>query len=334
MEGGNWRAERGRRGADAEVTMLAYLKEYLGDFTRGLERFCGRYYGIYPGRVIDNRDPDGRYRIRTTCPAINMPKAEDVPAGFWARPCMDGMGDDEDGQITGTFFPPEEGSIVWLSFEWGNPSLPIYIGGLVTTRQVSDTFASDDMENKGPTKRGFRTKAGHFIRFNDDPDKLEITIARGDGAGEPTSQFISMTTEGHTLITNSNGSSLYMNAEDNETTLQTLDADGNVKSMLLLGDDKITLTTESGGTLGIDGKDIVLTGDNVVADANKQFAANAGTVMLGTGASEPVIRGNKFSLGWGLIHQHTTATPGAPTTPGPTPPVLLYNELSEKVFIA
>jgi len=143
-----------------------------------------------------------------------------------------------------------------------------------------------------------------------------------------------MTKEGHTIITNGNGSSLYMNAEDNETSLQTLDSNGNVLSMIFLGDDKVTISTKSGGAIGIDGKDIVLTGDNVVADANKQFSANAGTVMLGKGASEPVIRGNKFALGWGLIHQHTTTMPGSPTTPGGTPPVLLYKELSEKVFIA
>lgn len=316
------------------MNILAYLKDYLGDVNRGLERFCGRYYAIYPGKVIDNRDPENRYRIRATCPAINMSKPTDVPAGFWMRPSMSGMGDGEDGKISGVFMPPEEGAVVWVAFEYGDPRCPIYIGGLITTRQASDTFESDDMENKGPTKKGFRTKAGHFIRFDDDPDKLEITIARGDGDGDPTSQFISLTREGHTLITNSNGSSLYMNSEDNETTLQTVDEDGKVKSMLFLGDDKITLMTESGGTLGIDGKDIVLTGDNVVVDCNKQFAANAGTVMLGKGASEPVIRGNKFAIGWGLIHQHTSATPGAPTTPGATPPVMLYKELSESVFVS
>jgi len=313
---------------------IEWLRDYLADVTHGLERFCGRYYGSYLGRVIDIADPDNRGRIRATCPAINMPKAEDVPGGYWILPCMPGLGEDSDGKMTGIFYPPEEGSLVWIQFEFGDPRKPLYIGGFLTTRNTSDTFFSDDSEKKGPSKRGIRTKAGHFLRFNDDPDKLEITIARGDGEGEPTSQFISMTTEGHTLITNSNGSSLYMNAEDNETTLQTLDSNGNVLSMLFLGDDKITLTTKSGGAIGIDGKDIVLTGDNVVADANKQFSANAGTVMLGKGASEPAIRGNKFAIGWGIMHQHTSTAPGSPTTPGATPPVMLYRELSENVFIS
>ncbi|MDD5510927.1 MAG: phage baseplate assembly protein V [Dehalococcoidales bacterium] len=316
------------------ISPLEWLKNYLGDVTRGLERFCNRFYGTYPARVIDNKDPEGRYRIRATCPAINMPNPEDVPGGFWMRPSMNGMGDTPDGQITGVFHPPEEGSIIWVVFEWGDPQLPIYIGGTITTRQKSETFQSDDMENKGPTKRGIRTRAGHYLVFNDDPDKLEVAIVRGDGEGEPTPQFISFTKEGHTQITNKNGSTLYMNAEDDETTLQTVDKDGKVGSMLFLGVDKVTLMTKSGGAIAINGKDIVLTGDNVVTDCNKQFSASAGVVFLGKGASEPAIKGNAFALGWGLTHQHTTSAPGAPTTPGTTPPVMMYKELSSKVFIS
>lgn len=313
------------------MTAIEWLRDYLGDVMRGLERFCNRYYGTYPARVIDNRDPEGRYRVRATCPAINMPKPEDVPVRFWMRPCHGG---DSDGQITGMFMPPDVGSLIYVMFEWGDPRLPIYIGGIVTQKQESDTFASDDMENKGPTKRGFRTKAGHFIRFNDDPDKLEISIVRGDGSGETTPQFITLTHEGHTLITNKNGSSLYMNAEDNETTLQTVDERGNVGSLLFLGADKFTIMTQSGAAISANGRDITITGDNLVANVARQFSADAGTVMLGKGASEPVIRGNKFALGWGIIHQHTSTTPGSPTTPGATPPPILYKELSEKVFIA
>lgn len=314
--------------------VINWLRDYFSDNTRGIERFCDRFYGLYQARVIDNRDPQGRGRVRAVCPAINQPNSEDVPGNFWMMPCMNGLGTTTDNQITGVFHPPEEETNIWVAFEYGDPKFPVYMGGFVTTKQTADTFNSDDIENKGPHKTGIRTKSGHFIRFNDDPDNLDITIARGDGEGEPTPQFISLTNEGNTLITNSRGSYLYMNSEDNETTLQTLDSDGNVLSMLFLGDDKITMMTKSGGTIGIDGKDIVISGDNVVADANKQFSANAGTVMLGSGASEPVIRGNKFAIGWGLIHQHTSGPPGSPTTPGPTPPVLIYKELSEKVYIS
>jgi len=127
---------------------------------------------------------------------------------------------------------------------------------------------------------------------------------------------------------------VYLNGEDNETTVQSLDSNGNVLSMLFLGDDKVTLTTKSGGTLGIDGKDIVLTGDNVIADANKQFSANAGAVKLGKGASEPAMRGTSFQTGWAILHNHACGPPGAITGPGPYPPPILKKELSDIVFIA
>lgn len=313
--------------------VLNWLRDYLGDVTRGLERFCGRYYGIYPGRVIDNSDVDNRGRVRATCPAINMPREEDVPENFWMMPCMNGLGTTPDGQTTGVFHPPDVGTLVWIQFEFGDPKSPVYMGGFITKKQTADTFNSDDMADVGPSKRGIRTKSGHFIRFNDDPDNLEITIARGDGEGEPTSQFMSMTKEGHTLITNEKGSMVYMNAEDDETTVQTLDDNGNVLSMLFLGDDKITLITKSGGSISIDGKDILFNGDNVTANAGQKFNANAGSVYLGKGASEPAVRGNKF-MQWSVIHQHTSGTPGSPTATGATPPPMLYRELSEKVFIS
>ena len=315
------------------INPIDWLRDYLSDLSRGLERFCGRYYGVYPGRVIDNRDPQNRGRVRATCPAINMPYEKDVPAGFWMMPCMDGMGTSPDGETSGMFWPPEEGSNIWVTFEFGDPNCPIYTAGYTTTKQTAETFKSDDMENKGPTKRGIRCKSGHYIMFNDDPDKLEVRIVKGDGSGAETTQFIAFTKEGHTIITNKNGSSLYMNAEDNETSLQTLDDKGNVLSFMMVGDDKVSLSTKSGGAIGIDGKNITMTGDNVVANCSKDFYANAGSVHLGKGASEPAVKGLAL-MQWELIHQHTSTAPGAPTGPGATPPLLVNKELSTVVYVS
>jgi hypothetical protein len=311
--------------------MLEWLRSYLSDVTRGLERFCGRYYGVYQGRVIDNRDPQGRGRVRATCPAINMPKPEDVPGGYWMVPLSPGLGT-VDGNTSGVFFPPEEGANIGIKFEFGSPDRPFYIGGYSTTKQTSTTFDSDDMENKGPTKRGMKTKAGHYLFFNDDPDKLEIKIVKGDGNGIETTQFLAFDQNGNTIITNKNGSSLYMNAEDNETSLQTLDDSGNVLSFLMCGDDKVSLGTKSGGVISIDGKNVTITGDNVVADCNRDFSANAGSVHLGQNASQPIPRGLKL-MQWELLHQHTSSAPGAPTTVGMTAPLLIGSELSDCIYI-
>jgi len=315
--------------------ILSQLKTILSQI--GLERFSGRFYGIYPGRVVSNQDPQGRGRVLATCPAVNINDDSDVSGDWWMMPCMNGVGTAMDGQMTGVFHPPEVGANVWVSFQFGDPQYPVYMGGFVTTKQVSDTFKSEEKNGWDVLKRGIRTKSGSFIRFNDDPDSLEITIVKGDGKGGETPQFIALDKDGSTLITNEKGSYLYMNAEKDETSLQTLDKKGNVLSMLVLGDDKISLLTKSGAGITVDGKNVSLTGDNIAANASKTFDANAGVVYLGSKAKymkNPLLRGRDFAIGWGIIHQHTTTAPGSPTGPGPTPPVLPGKELSSNVFIS
>jgi len=305
---------------------IGWLKNAIS--TIGLEGFAGRYYGLYSGRVIDNSDPEQRGRVRALCPAIRHVKEEDVSEDFWMMPSMPGLGIDPDtGQMTGVFHPPDEGTNIWILFRHGNPEFPVYIGGWITKNKESDTFDSEDA-----LKKGIRTKTGHYIRLNDDAEDLNLTIGRGDGSGAETPMFLSFTKEGHTILTNILGSVLYMNGEKPETSLMTANSDGDVTSFLLLGDDKLTLATKSGGAYGIDGKDHTLTGDNVIADCSKEFVANAGTVRLAKGASEPAVRGNKFLL-WSLVHQHTATIPLGTTVVGPTPPPTLYKELSEKVLI-
>jgi len=308
---------------------IGWLRETLADMTKGLEWFCGRYYGVYEGVVVDNADPQKRGRIRATCPAINVRTPESVSNNFWMLPSMPGLGTDPDtGQSTGMFHPPDVGTNVWVLFRHGNPEFPVYIGGWMTTKNVSDTFSSEEALYKG-----IRTKTGHYLRMSDDPDDLHVTIGRGDGDGAETPMFLSMTKEGHTMVTNILGSTLFMNGEKSETTLMTANEAGEVTSFLMLGDDKITLATKSGGAYGIDGKNHTFTGENVIADCSKEFVANSGSVKLGKGATEPAVRGMKL-FQWALLHQHTMPMPIGLTAPGAVPPLVLYNELSEKVWIS
>lgn len=321
----------GKRRGDYQrlVDPIGWLRGVLSDVTRGLEWFAKRYYGVYPGIVVDNADPEGRHRIRATCPAISVLDEEDVGNEFWMTPSMPGLGvDPETGQMTGMFHPPDVGTNVWVLFQYGDPKFPVYIGGWVTNKNKSDTFTSEDS-----WKKGIRTKSGHYIVMDDDPDNLSLTIGKGDGEGAATPMFLSFTKEGHCMLSNEVGSTLYMNGEKPETSLMTANADGEVTSMLMLGDDKITLATKSGGAYGIDGKDHTATGDNFIADCSKEFVANSGSVKLGKNATEPAVRGMKF-MQWSLIHQHLMPMPVGVTAPGPTPPPMLYKELSEKVFIA
>lgn len=313
---------------------IGWLRDTLSVI--GLEGFAKRYYGIYSGKVVNNKDPDNRGRIQALCPAVGIYKPEQLGGGFWARPCMPGLGlDPVTKQITGMFHPPDEGTAVWLQFESGDAEFPVYTGGHLGADKTSDTFDTDVAVTA--LKKGIRTKTGHFIRMSDDPADLHVMICKGDGAGGPSPVFLAMDKDGSVQVENLNGSTIFMNALKPETSIMTSNDKQEVTAMLMLGDDKITLATKSGGAMGIDGKNITFTGDNVIADCNKSFSANAGAVYLGKGAKEPAVRGMKL-MQWVLLHGSaghviTTPVPGSPLAPGTCPPPMLYKELSECVFI-
>ena len=71
-------------------------------------RLCGLYRGI----VTDNADPTSQARVKVRVPAIlgNQP--------VWALPC----------RPVGAAAVPTDGASVWVSFEGGDPSLPVWLG--------------------------------------------------------------------------------------------------------------------------------------------------------------------------------------------------------------
>ncbi len=81
-----------------------------------LERLRSRCFGKYRGVVVDN---DAKtMRVRATVPAV----LGDQPCG-WARACVPFA-----GPKAGFAFLPALGSGVWIEFEGGDVSLPIWAG--------------------------------------------------------------------------------------------------------------------------------------------------------------------------------------------------------------
>lgn len=78
-----------------------------------------RYFGKYRSQGVDVRDPEERGRIRVMCPKVlgNSKSA-------WCEPCIPVAGDHD-----GDFCLPKVGEMVWVEFEEGNPSKPVYSGG-------------------------------------------------------------------------------------------------------------------------------------------------------------------------------------------------------------
>lgn len=85
---------------------------------RLIERMASRYYGKYRGTVKDNKDPKKMGRIRALVPEV----LGDVVSG-WALPCTPYAGDG-----VGQFIVPSENAGVWIEFEAGDVSRPIWTG--------------------------------------------------------------------------------------------------------------------------------------------------------------------------------------------------------------
>ncbi|MEU6657788.1 phage baseplate assembly protein V [Streptomyces sp. NPDC046821] len=77
-----------------------------------------RYLGKFRGRVVDNNDPLHIGRVTVEVPDV----LGDEPS-TWALPCLPFTGPE-----AGQFVVPSKGTGVWVEFEQGDPSFPIWTG--------------------------------------------------------------------------------------------------------------------------------------------------------------------------------------------------------------
>jgi Type VI secretion system/phage-baseplate injector OB domain len=133
-------------------TMLVQMAEMLRT----------RHFGKYRGIVADIADPDDQCRIRAQVPAIYTDR--DSP---WALPALPFAGDQH-----GLVLLPQVGDGVWIEFEGGDISRPIWSGCW---------FASGQRPSpNGEKARLLATSAGHQILVDEDAD--EITLVHPGGA--------------------------------------------------------------------------------------------------------------------------------------------------------
>ena len=130
---------------------------------RLIERVESRYYGKFRGHVTDNADPNNLGRIKASVPRV----LGDVPTG-WALPAFAYGGASEQG----FFAVPDVGAGVWIEFEGGDISYPIWTGTWYTSGDIP--------ESAKPAQKVLKTKSGHKIVLDDDKGSLEITDSNGN----------------------------------------------------------------------------------------------------------------------------------------------------------
>lgn len=131
---------------------------------KGLE-YLGRYYGLYRGVVVRNDDPENLGRLVVRVPEITGDETHEywaIPFGMFA------------GKNIGFFVVPNIGDAVWVSFEYGDPSYPLWTYGYHRSGEYIE-YAKDDY-----TKRAvFQTTSGNKLTSKDKEKKWEIQTADG-----------------------------------------------------------------------------------------------------------------------------------------------------------
>ena len=130
---------------------------------RIVERVESRYFGKYRGFVSDNSDPDNLGRIKAKVPKL----LDDLETG-WALPAFIYGGASEQG----LFAVPEVDAGVWIEFEGGDLSYPIWTGTWYTGGAIP--------ESAQVGQKVLKTKSGHKIVLDDDANSVEITDSNGN----------------------------------------------------------------------------------------------------------------------------------------------------------
>jgi len=257
-------------------------------FSQSEQQGRDRYYGKYRGFVSDNQDPEQRARLRLVVPSV---LAEEVTG--WALPCLPfgGMAD------AGFFTVPEVDAQVWVEFEEGHASRPIWTG---TFWQASGDPPAEAAVDP-PTTRVLKTVSGHVLQFDDKEDEERILLAHPEGAQ------LEIDPNGTVAITAADGATVTLDADAGSITVS--DANGNVMEMTSSG---TTVTDSNGNEIEMAAAGVTVKGQKITIEGSQ--------VLLGGAGGEPVIKGQTF-LSLFMTHMH-------PSAMGPTGPPIPQGEMS------
>jgi hypothetical protein len=128
------------------------------------EKVENKYYGKYRAVVTDNQDPHNLGRLKVKVPSLMG--EHDIG---WAMPCFPYGG----GKNRGVYMIPEQDDGVWVEFEAGNISYPIWSG---TWWVKGETPEGIESAKPAPDLKIIKSKCGHIIQLDDTPGSEMITI--------------------------------------------------------------------------------------------------------------------------------------------------------------
>jgi hypothetical protein len=237
-----------------------------------------RYYGKYRGKVVDNIDPMELGRLLVEVPALNGLEAS------WALPCVPYA-----GPQVGFLMLPPIGANIWVEFEGGDPTHPIWAGcfwGELEKPVVAATPFQKVIKTDGCTLviNDLDGAGGLLLEVGPPAVEIPVTITI-DSAGlqiQTAEALISMSPEEITAtlppttatlteasVNVETEGTVTVTAEDVTVTAEEVTVTANVNvtgAVEILGDVEITGATEVLGDVEITGATEVL-GDVAVLGA-------------------------------------------------------------------
>jgi uncharacterized protein involved in type VI secretion and phage assembly len=128
---------------------------------------AAQHFGKYRGTVSDNQDPRRQGRIKVKVPEI----LGDVDSG-WALPCAPYA-----GNKTGVYAVPPAGAGVWVEFEAGDVSRPIWVGGWWASGKVP---TDEGGTAAAPDVKIARSEQGLLLALHDDTQTIALSDADGN----------------------------------------------------------------------------------------------------------------------------------------------------------
>lgn len=125
-----------------------------------------RFYGKYRGEVADVNDPENQGRIRA-----KVPEVLGTEESGWALPAAPYA-----GPGVGTFMIPPVGAAVWMEFEAGLVSRPIYSGCIWGS---NDRPKDSDGKAATPKLKIVRSEKGLMVSLDDDGQTINVADENG-----------------------------------------------------------------------------------------------------------------------------------------------------------
>jgi uncharacterized protein involved in type VI secretion and phage assembly len=254
-----------------------------------------RIYGVVPGIVVDNKDPEGRYRVKVKFPQFleksskytDEPDKEDFVAA-WAR-----ITSVMAGPMRGSFFLPEVDDEVLCMFEHGDVRYPYVIGALWNG---VDLPIHDNNEQGGKNNyRSFKSRSGHMLTFLDDADEKKEMIILQTKIRDDEEELVPKERDGHWIcIDHSEGAEkieiydrkqenyILIDSTNNKIKVETLTGDIEIKAKckILIECENLETLSRKDTKIEAKGKMTIKAGKGIEVDGGPSIKQKANRIDL------------------------------------------------------